>query len=218
MATGQDLVDAAATFLGQPYSTDPGRDDPDSSHKDCSGLIAAAYRLATGDTLGANVSVTIFDLAQRHGLEISREEAESIPGACFLSPGNPYEGWGPAGHIGFSDGRGGTVEATPPRVQRLRSTHQPWGERACLLPGIDYGLTSTRPWSDDMIYYGQEEGKTIGLAMQCNVIVATFNQPSTNPYGIPDDALAYSAGAIPIRAVHPLVLAKLRIADEKATH
>lgn len=138
MTAGIDLVNRAAIFIGQIYSTAPGRDDPNSDHKDCSGLIAATYLAETGKPLGANVSVTIFDLAVQNGLEISFSEARNIAGACLLMPENPYLGWGPAGHIGFSDGKGGTIEATPPRVQRLSIYYQNWGSRACLLPGIDY--------------------------------------------------------------------------------
>jgi hypothetical protein len=154
MATGQDLIDAAVTFLGEPYSTAPGRDDPTSGHKDCSGLIAASYAVATGEELGANVSVTIFDLCAKQGLEISLEDAVHTAGACLLKPDDPYVGWGPAGHIAFADGNGGTVEATPPRVQRLPLRYNaPWSWRACLLPGIDYGRTpppTTPPEDTDM--------------------------------------------------------------------
>jgi hypothetical protein len=140
VTTGADLVAAAEAFLGQPYSTNPGRDDPASGHKDCSGLIAASYLAATGQPLGANVSVSIFDLCANQGLEIRYEDAVGIAGACLLIPENPYQGWGSNGHIGFADGQGGTVEATPPRVQRLPIRFQPWAQRACLLPGIDYGF------------------------------------------------------------------------------
>lgn len=138
MTAGINLVDRAATFVGQRYSTDPGRDNPDSSHKDCSGLIAASYLAETGNYLGANVSVTIYDLCMNIGQWIHRDDAKWIAGSCLLMPEDPYKGWGPLGHIGFSDGSGGTVEATPPRVQRLSFDYQPWGSNACLLPGIDY--------------------------------------------------------------------------------
>lgn len=84
------------------------------------------------------MSVTIYDLCVRQGLWVPFSMARGIAGACLLIPENPYNGWGPAGHIGFSDGRGGTVEATPPRVQRLPIGYQNWGTNACLLPGIDY--------------------------------------------------------------------------------
>jgi len=138
MTSGIDLVNRASTFIGQPYSTAPGRDDPNSGHKDCSGLIAASYLAETGSPLGANVSVTIYDLSMKNGQWVHRDDAKWIAGACLLMPEDPYKGWGPLGHIGFSDGNGGTVEATPPRVQRLSFDYQNWGSNACLLPGIDY--------------------------------------------------------------------------------
>jgi hypothetical protein len=138
MTAGQDLIDTARTFLGEPYSTGPGRADPNSGYKDCSGLIAASYLVATGRPLGADVSVTIYDLCVSQGLWIPFEFAENIAGTCLLMPEDPYQGWGPYGHIGFADGFGGTVEATPPKVQNLSVEYQPWGSNACMLPGIDY--------------------------------------------------------------------------------
>lgn len=216
MATGQDLVNVSLGFLGQGYSTAPGRDDPGSQHKDCSGLIAASYFVATGEHLGANVSVTIFDLAVRHNLEIPFAFAHRIAGACLLMPEDPYRGWGPAGHIGFSDGQGGTVEATPPKVQRLPITYQPWGSRACLLPGIDYsngghGSPAQILTEDSMIYV--DNG--VAIAVQGNVIVGEWSG-DLNEYGIPQGAQEWSANQIPIRFPGDLVIAKLRIADAVA--
>jgi hypothetical protein len=138
VTTGVDLVNAAARFGGEPYNIAAGRDSPTSGHKDCSGLIVAAYRVATGSDLRANVSSTIFALCARQGLEITLEEARATAGACLLLPDDPLLGEGSKGHIGFSDGEGGTVEATPPRVQRLDISFQRWGPRACKLPDIDY--------------------------------------------------------------------------------
>lgn len=219
MATGQDLVDAACLFLGQPYSTAPGRDSPSSGHKDCSGLVAAAYQVATGGPLGATVSVTIYDLAVRYGLDISFDEAAVTAGACLLIPDDPYQGWGPNGHIGFSDGRGGTVEATPPRVQRLPIGYQPWGSRACLLPGIDYGtpppppdpieetsvIIAGRLQSDPSVIVAQHIGNGLLLAeFTCRV--------GEEIYGLPPSSLDYVNGVgtgrseLPIRFVQPYIL------------
>lgn len=142
-STGQGLISAALTFLNQRYSTGPQRTSPDSDYKDCSGLIVASYKLATGRDLGATVSSTIFSLCAGQGLEIPFSQAKDIPGACLLMPEDPAQGIGNAGHIGFSDGQGGTVEATGTRVQRLPLNYQPWGSRACLLPGINYSTGST---------------------------------------------------------------------------
>lgn len=139
MASGRQLFDACCRFLGEPYSTAPGRTSPTSGYKDCSGLVAAGYEVAQGYELGAYVSVTIFDQSARQGLEIPFAYAQHIVGAVILKPYDPYQGWGSAGHIAVSDGHGGTCEATPPRVQRLPLSYNwPWSPRAALLPGIDY--------------------------------------------------------------------------------
>lgn len=195
MTTGIDVVNAARLFMGEPYSTAPGRTSPSSGYKDCSGLVAAAYEVATGNQLGAYVSVTIYDLcAGTWDLGISREEAFGIPGACLLMPENPYQGWGSNGHIGFSDGVGGTVEATPPRVQALPNTYQSWGSKACLLPGIYYGpplpptpepVASGR--NDDMtIMWINYQGMNVYL-VQAGIIVKQFHG-AEGAFGIPQDA------------------------------
>lgn len=203
IVTGHDLIAAALEFEGQPYSTAPGRDDPDSGHKDCSGTITAAYRLAwrrKGEDrhLGANVSVTIFALCADLGLVIPREEAYGIAGACLLKPENALLGWGPAGHIAFSDGEGGTVEATPPRVQRLSlSYNAPWSTRACLLPGIAYHPAPEppdAPQEDDVVIVtGQTVyGVPIAAVYSGDVLGDVFEGPCTNDYGVPDAALAWN--------------------------
>lgn len=216
MTTGQQLVDAAATFLGEPYSTAPGRTSPTSGFKDCSGLIAAAYEVATGSELGAYVSVTIWKQSADQGLAISRDEALGIAGACLLIPEDPLQGWGPNGHIGFSTGDGFTIEATPAYrggVQRLPVSAQRWGSNACLLPGINYSGEAPKRKGQHMIYVDAE--KHVALAMEGPIIVGEF---SGNPdgYGIPRDALAYAGDDIPLRVVPGLLLAKLRKSDEIA--
>lgn len=197
MASGQNLVDAARQFLGEPYSTAPGRTSPSSGYKDCSGLIAASYEVATGMQLGAYVSVTIYDLCVgTWGLWVSRDQARSIPGACLLIPEDPYQGWGSNGHIGFSDGHGGTVEATPPRVQALPMSYQPWGWNACLLPGVYYGPPDIAPpvssgRNDDMtIMWINFNGMQVYL-VQGGIIVKQFHGPP-NEYGIPVDASEFA--------------------------
>lgn len=142
MASGLDVVNAARLFIGEPYSQAGGRTSPSSGYKDCSGLIVAAYKVATGADLGAAVSVTQFELCRDAGLEISFDQAVNTPGAVLFCPDDPTQGWGNNGHVGFSAGDGSTVEATPPRVQSLSIWYQPWSRsHAALLPGIDYS-----PW------------------------------------------------------------------------
>jgi cell wall-associated NlpC family hydrolase len=137
-ATGQGLLDAAATFLGERYNQGPQRCSPTSGYKDCSGLIVASFAVATGGNLGATVSSSIWKLCADAGLGISRADAFNIPGACLLMPDDPMKGAGNDGHIGFSDGNGGTIEATGSSVQKLPNNYQRWGKEACLLPFIAY--------------------------------------------------------------------------------
>jgi hypothetical protein len=139
MGSGRDLYNACCIFEGQPYSTAPGRTDPLSGHKDCSGLVAAGFEVCQGYELGAYVSVTIFDQSVKAGLEIPLWAAENIVGALIYKPEDPYQGWGANGHIAVSDGHGGTIEATPPRVQRLPlSYNAPWSSKASLAIDLDY--------------------------------------------------------------------------------
>lgn len=205
MTTGADLIVAAESFLGEPYSTAPGRTSPTSGFKDCSGLIAAAYEVATGGIeLGAYVSVTIWAQSNALGLSISRDAALDIAGACFLIPTDPLQGWGPNGHIGFSTGDGWTVEATPAAqggVQRLPATYQPWGPNACLLPGIDYsnGGQGSAHQSDqedhDMAYIAVGDavmGRVAALIDGGRVVGDLFTGP-TGAYDIPQSALDWNA-------------------------
>lgn len=142
MTTGQEFVNAALSFVGQPYSTAPGRGDPNSGHKDCSGLVVAAYKKATGVDLPANVSVTLYQLCRDQGQLLSKVEADSVAGALYFCPEDPTQGWGAGGHVGISGGTGEDVEATPwfaGGVQVLPNNAQRWGSHAGLLPGLDYG-------------------------------------------------------------------------------
>lgn len=139
MASGRAFYDACCSFEGEPYSTDGGRTDPNSGYKDCSGLVAAGFEVVQGHELGAYVSTTIFEQSVNAGLEIPLMAAENIVGALIFKPENPFEGWGANGHIAVSDGYGGTIEATPPRVQRLPlSYNAPWSSRAAYAIELDY--------------------------------------------------------------------------------
>lgn len=155
MASGRAFYDACCSFLGEPYSTDSGRTSPTSGYKDCSGLVAAGFEVVQGYELGAYVSTTIFEQSMNAGLVIPLGYALDIVGAVIFKPENPLEGWGSAGHIAVSDGAGGTVEATPPRVQRLSTAYNaPWSSSAALLVDLDYsayGEGGAGPGKDDEV-------------------------------------------------------------------
>lgn len=146
MVTGEQLVEAAAEFLGEPYDQSPGRTSPTSGYKDCSGLIVASCTVA-GVPMPAMVSVTQFEYCRDNGGLISFLEAMTIAGALLFCPEDATEGWGNNGHVGFSAGDGTTIEATPPRVQHLRATYQPWSSSCAglIIPGVDYGRTPPPP-------------------------------------------------------------------------
>jgi hypothetical protein len=206
MGSGRDLYNACCLFQGQPYSTAPGRTDPNSGHKDCSGLVAAGFEVCQGYKLGAYVSTTIFKQSVDAGLEIPRWAAENIVGALLYKPENPYLGWGANGHIAVSDGYGGTIEATPPRVQRLPlSYNAPWSTRATLAIDLDYsnyGEGSQIPIPEPILrkrapdmtvmwidFYGIK-----AYCVQAGIIVHEFNGPPNPDYGLPQDALDFASG------------------------
>lgn len=155
MTSGQALVDAAFTFLGEPYSTAPGRTDPTSGHKDCSGLIVAAHTVATGEVLGANVSSALYRLCRDEGMIVPYEDGIHIAGALGFKPDDPEQGIGANGHVVFFTGDGATtIEATPPRVAHLPIGYNaPFSPEVGLLPGIDYsngGHGTPAPQEDRM--------------------------------------------------------------------
>lgn len=159
MASGADLIAAARQLLGQPYDDGSLRLRPDHVGTDCSGLIARAYLIATGEQLGPVVSVAQYEACRDDGQIITKAEALGIPGALLFCPHDPEQGYGPNGHVGFSNGDGTTTESTPYAaggVQVLEATFQPWSDIAGLLPGIDYGTPApTIVAKDSMIYRAQ---------------------------------------------------------------
>lgn len=229
MGSGRDLYNACCAFEGQPYSTAPGRTDPNSGHKDCSGLVAAGFEVVQGHELGAYVSVTIFEQSVNAGLEIPFWMAQHIVGALIYKPENPYLGWGANGHIAVSDGSGGTIEATPPRVQRLPlSYNAPWSSRASLAIEIDYANNgngapgaplpdqeSTLMWA---VYYGNIDGSVTFIhGIGAVVAFRLIGQPVA-PYGLPMrelDYIGFSFAGVTTKLVTPGVGDNLEKASAK---
>lgn len=174
MTTGAALIAAAQTLLGQPYDDGSQRLVPSHVGTDCSGLIVRAYQLATGQQLGPVVSVTQYQACRDEGRIVTKAEAFAIPGALLFCPHDPEQGYGPNGHVGFSNGDGATTtESTPYAaggVQVLTNTFQPWSDIAGLLPGIDYGqqevdLTDDQAKQLAVIYNSQGSFNTILAAV-----------------------------------------------------
>ena len=200
MSSGRALYDACCIFLDEPYSTSPGRTDPNSGYKDCSGMVAAGFEVCQGYELGAYVTTTIFEQSVLAGREIPYWAAINIVGALIFKPENPYAGWGPNGHIAVSDGYGGTVEATPPRVQRLPlSYNAPWSSKAALAIDLDYSNygegTVQQPEpelpKENIMYIVVGDQEYLGRIAFCVDGSYRVGEPFTGaqgPYGIPQSA------------------------------
>lgn len=148
MTTGSDLVAAAKSFTGQPYSTGPARTDPNSSYKDCSGLVVASLAklgvhlpaqfapVSTGLELWCRSVVTL----DGRGLGRTLSEAYATPG-CLLF----IWGYGPEGHVGISCGDQTSVE-TPAagHMVGIRDRRSVW-TGAALVPGLDYSAAPPAP-------------------------------------------------------------------------
>ena len=145
--TGQDLLKEAENNLGEPY--DWGADVPlergDDYHGefDCAEFATETVHEVTGEIYGALApdsknpdpwtGAWYADMVAGNVKQIPLEKAYKTPGALLL---RRTKG---SGHIAFSDGRGGTVEAMGAAwgVTRghARGRGFQWG---ILIPGVDY--------------------------------------------------------------------------------
>ena len=149
MATGEDLLRLAAPHLGEPYvlgaqvpKNNPNWDGP----WDCAEFTAWCVFQAGGMLYGCSnnqgnpASVESFSGwwgrdARSIGREVSVDDAARIPGAVvYRAPRT-----GAIGHVVFSDGRGGTIEAKSRNTGVVRSTlsGRRW-DMGILVPWIDY--------------------------------------------------------------------------------
>ncbi len=146
--TGADILAKAKTRLGDAYVfgalTPVGAPDPRVF--DCSKLASWAVYQAAKLIYGADNDAgnplevyggTIYwhRDARSAGSIVSLEEAAVIPGAAVLRLASDSM----CGHIVFSDGRGGTVEAHSTAAGVIASTlHGRRWDLGILVPGIDY--------------------------------------------------------------------------------
>lgn len=170
---GVDVIMAAAQFYGQPYSNDPGRDDPESGWADCSGLVAKALQVATGKSnippLSARVSTAIEKWAKANGgRSITKEVAMRTPGA-FMTIGGEitgYDGIGPKGHIGLSNGDGTVIETGSAEGRKVGCSPFDWNKWTgfFLFPEsiVDYDPTRNKPVE------GLCDGMTVGSRGICD--------------------------------------------------
>jgi N-acetylmuramoyl-L-alanine amidase len=147
MATGQELVKAALTHLGEEYvlgtvvpKNDPGWEGP----WDCAEFVSyCVYQTSgilygcdddRGDPATADAYTGFWGRdARTMGRQISVAAAAGIPGAAVLRLGPKM------GHVVISDGQGGTVEAhsTASGVICHTLANRRW-DMGILIPGIRY--------------------------------------------------------------------------------
>jgi len=148
MVTGADILQKARTRLGDSYVfgalTPVGAPNPRVF--DCSKLASWAVYQAAKLIYGADrdkgnplevYGGTIYwnRDARSVGLIVSLEEAAASPGAAVLRLGTASQ----CGHIVFSDGLGGTVEAHSTAAGVIASTlHGRRWDLGILVPGVEY--------------------------------------------------------------------------------
>ena len=141
---GKDLLAKARQHLGEEYvyGAVVDLDDPNwTGPWDCAEFITWTVKQVTGKTYGVTedgepwTGAWLADINRGRVIPVDRYKARNIPGAIMLRRA------GGRGHIAFSDGRGGTIEAKGTRWGVCRDTSDP-DERdfnyAILIPGVEY--------------------------------------------------------------------------------
>ncbi len=156
MKTGKDLLALARTRLGEKYvfgALAPKDDRGCHGPWDCAEFVSwTIYQVAgilygcnndAGDPARADAGTLYWGRdANSRGRKISADMAAGIPGAAVLRLASGNQ----CGHIVFSDGQGGTVEAADSRRGVIRSTLSGRRWTCGILPaGIDYGSPLSVP-------------------------------------------------------------------------
>lgn len=146
MATGRDVVAGGYRALSFVHFYDTGshRTIGDQGYADCSGFSVISVRLVAPD-VAAHMPTNSADQARwcrDHGQMIPVSRALRTPGALlFMGPnGNPFNGYGPVGHVAVSVGDGvHTLEARGHHATPQVGLHVATGRAFCaggLMPGI----------------------------------------------------------------------------------
>jgi hypothetical protein len=148
MSTGKDLLKIAARHLGERYrlgAIAPKNNKEWKGPWDCAEFCSWVVYQMSGTLYGCNTDSdpALADAytgfwardARSKGKQITVAEALRTPGAALLRIPAPNL----IGHIAFSDGFGGTIEAhsTNRGVIRTKATNRRW-DMGVLVPGIRY--------------------------------------------------------------------------------
>lgn len=156
MKTGEDLLNLADTHVGEKYALGilvPKNIENWKGPYDCAEFVSyiifqvsgILYGVANdkGNPASADAYTGYFQRdAASIGETISVADAIATPGACLLR----FAGEGELGHIVFSDGKGGTMEANCTKYGLIKSTAL--GRRWSIgikIPGIEYITNESAP-------------------------------------------------------------------------
>jgi hypothetical protein len=156
MATGKDIYNKALTRNGQAYieGTLVPKNDPNwAGPWDCAELLSWAVYQVANKLYGCTNDLAMpahadaysgawKDDAQSKGIIITVEKAAGIIGAAVVRAPSADLG----GHIVFSDGKGGTIEAKGKKWGVVQDTlaNRRW-DFGILVPGVDYSQAPPVP-------------------------------------------------------------------------
>ena len=147
---GHDVLEIAARHLGEPYRFGARAELDNGDYQgpwDCAEFVTWCVRQAYGVTYGTTRypgsdgpdpwTQAWYNQGHRDGALIDIFKAVNTPGAVLIrKPGSNL-----SGHVAFSDGAGGTIEAYSTRrgvIRHLALAPGRFWHAGCLVPGVDY--------------------------------------------------------------------------------
>ena len=152
MFEGHDVLDIARQHVGERYVfgaraelSNPEYRGPWDCAEFCTWTVYQAYRVVFGtSSAGDPFSGAWIDQARAQDCTLTVEEAVRTPGAILLRL-PVHTG---VGHVAFSDGEGGTVEARGTRYGVVEAgVYEPgrkW-DLGCYIPGVRYAANPAAP-------------------------------------------------------------------------
>jgi len=150
MTTIQDGIEWGRTQIGKPYdSTWNNRFGPDAY--DCSGFVIRVLERAgmPSGLLPTNSADMARWLRKNERYRLTRAEARATYGSLMIYGG--VNGYGPAGHVGFSLGNGSTLEAASSNGVDVYSFDRIQWSDYFLAPQVNYGRPAPPPIPPPMI-------------------------------------------------------------------
>jgi len=144
MHKGMDFIRLAATRIGEKYvyGCDVDLDDPDwHGPWDCAEFVTWVVKQITGMTFGVTIDYNPWTGAWLSDMRCGKVQKIDVYRACKVSGAILLRRHDGRGHIVFSDGKGGTIEAKGTNWGVCRDVSNP-DERdfdyGILIPGVQY--------------------------------------------------------------------------------